>query len=212
MGQTRKTDNHDPAAKLALRRHFLRAYHPAGERHVLDCCQGGGLLWKQLEKEFPLDSYLGLDLKPKKGRLKLDSIRFLDQAGWTQNVIDVDTYGSPWKHWFALLRNAREACTVFLTLGLVKVGGGNFDRSLLPIIGLTLTKLELPNSLGVKVAALSVQAALTAPSAHGLRLVEIQEAPASPHARYFGVRLELPKSAPSRLPARPKAPRSPPGA
>lgn len=190
MGQTKKTDNHNPSGKLALRRHFLEAYHPAGRRQVLDCCQGSGLLWRTLEKDFPLEGYLGLDLKPKKGRLKLDSVRFLDQPGWAQNIIDIDTYGSPWKHWFALLRNCRHSCTVFLTLGLVKVGGGNFDRSLLPIIGLNLLKLELPNSLGVKIASLSIQAALSAPSAHGLRLMEAQEAPPSPHARYFGLRLE----------------------
>src|SRR6266576_3131176 len=112
-----KTDNTSPAAKLELRRYFLRAYHATEPIHVLDCCQATGFLWRTLRKEFPLASYWGLDLKPKKGRLKLDSVRVLAQPGWPQNVVDVDTYGSPWKHWTALLPHVTKPLTVFLTIG-----------------------------------------------------------------------------------------------
>jgi hypothetical protein len=93
-----KTDNHDPRAKLELRRYFLRKYHGDGLARVLDCCQGSGLLWGTLRQEFECESYWGLDLKRKPGRLSIDSSRVLAQPGWPQDVIDIDTYGSPWKH------------------------------------------------------------------------------------------------------------------
>lgn len=220
--ETKKTDNHNLPAKLALRRYFLRKYHARGQAeakasrrtessasarfsswyfaraessarptiHVLDCCQASGRIWSVLQNEFPVASYWGVDLKPKKGRLAIDSVKILDQPGWTQNVVDVDTYDSPWKHWFALLRNCRHDVTVFLTIGMVKVGGGNYDRALLASAGITFERLEIPNSLGARVSDLIIKHALTAESKHGLRPVEVLEAPNPGNARYFGVRLE----------------------
>jgi ubiquinone/menaquinone biosynthesis C-methylase UbiE len=61
-----KTDNHSPRVKLDLRRYFLKRYHAAGEPiRVMDCCQGSGVLWGQLRKEFDVAGYWGLDIKPK---------------------------------------------------------------------------------------------------------------------------------------------------
>jgi hypothetical protein len=120
-----KTDNANPASKLELRRYMLRKYHVNGDIRVFECCQGSGLLWGQLQKEFVLTSRWGVDLKPKAGRLKIDSVKVLAQPGLNANVIDIDTYGAPWKHWAALLPNITEDTTVFLTSGLVTMGGGS---------------------------------------------------------------------------------------
>src|SRR5436190_13053268 len=162
MSSSKKTDNHNLPAKLELRRYFLRKYHCIQENRpdVLDCCQATGRIWRTLF-EFPLAGYWGVDLKPKKGRLSIDSVKILDQPGWTQNVVDVDTYGSPWKHWFALLRNCKHPVTVFLTIGMVKVGGGNYDRTLLASAGITFERLEIPNSLGARVSDLIIKHALS---------------------------------------------------
>src|SRR5438067_975429 len=117
MSQT-KTDNHNAAAKLALRRHFLRQLAAQGEAiQVLDCFQGEGVMWKTLRSEFPVAGYWGVDVKPKKGRLKIDSARILEQSGWTQNVVDLDAYGSPWKHFQNLIATCQHSVTVFLTIG-----------------------------------------------------------------------------------------------
>lgn len=202
MGESKKTDNHNLAAKLALRRQLLHKYHAGESLQVLDCCQATGRIWSELRPEFRMGSYWGVDLKPKKGRLKIDSVRILDQPGWTQNVIDIDAYGSPWKHYFALLRHCAHSVTVFLTIGLVKIGGGNYDRALVPVLGLTFKRLELPNSLGARVGALALQHAITAPSSHGLHLVEALEASSDGNARYIGLRLEKSplKTPPSKPP------------
>lgn len=56
---TRKTDNSNLGAKLDLRRYFLRKYHGEEPAHVLDCCQGDGVIWARLRQEFPLASYWG---------------------------------------------------------------------------------------------------------------------------------------------------------
>jgi hypothetical protein len=195
---SRKTDNHNPNAKLALRRHFLNRYHlPAttikGQRdiRVLDCCQASGRLWGVLRREFAGVEYWGVDVRPKKGRLKIDSVRILDQPGVTQNVIDIDTYGSPFKHWFALLRNVRHSVTVFLTIGLVKIGGGNADSALLEALGLRFRTLKIPNTIGARIAETSVAACIARARDFGFEIAECREAPnAGGNARYIGVRLE----------------------
>jgi hypothetical protein len=112
----KKTDNHNPEAKLKLRRYFLEKYHADGNATVFDCCQGGGVMWDAIRRTHPVASYWGVDVKPKKGRLKIDSVRVLQQ-GVKQNVIDIDTYGSPWKHWMAILPKVKIPVTVFLTIG-----------------------------------------------------------------------------------------------
>lgn len=191
MAATKKTDNANPAAKLALRRYFIAKYHAAEKPvRVLDCCQGAGKIWAGLAREFPIQSW-GLDLKPRAGRLKIDSARVLAAGGWAETVIDIDTYGSPWTHWLNLLDTCAHPVTVFLTIGMLKVNGGNFDHSMLEIAGLNFKRLEVPNNLGVRVSELSVATALHAPSRHGLRLGEAMEAPnPGGSVRYLGLRLE----------------------
>src|SRR3954469_21082851 len=106
-------ENSHLKAKLDLRRHYLERYHAAGERRVFDGFQAKGLLWSILRKEFPLASYWGVDLVEKKGRIKVDSARVLAQPGWNANIVDLDAYGSPWKHWLGVLKNAERSLTVF---------------------------------------------------------------------------------------------------
>jgi hypothetical protein len=190
MKQT-KTDNHSPDAKLDLRRHFLRKLRDAGDPiRVMDCFQGSKLLWGQLESEFQIASYWGVDLKEKKGRLKLDSSRILEQEGWNQNVIDLDAYGSPWKHWRNLITTCKHNVTIFLTIGMVRIAGGNFDKAVLNLAGIEFRKMKLPNSLGVKLSARALDYALAAAELFKLHPVEILEAFPQNNARYIGIRLE----------------------
>lgn len=180
-----KTDNADPRAKLELRRYFLRKYHADSPPVVLDCCQGGGLLWKRLREEFPVASYWGVDLKPKKGRLKLDSVRILGQPGWPQNVVDVDTWGSPWKHWEALLPNLSQPITVFLTIGQWQMGT---DSKILEALG--IGGLKIPPGIAIRLHGIALSYCLTKSYGHALIMVEAVEALSAGSARYIGVRLE----------------------
>ncbi len=188
MAKTIKTDNHDPRAKLELRRHFLRKYHADDPPHVLDCCQGGGLLWQELRKEFPVASYWGVDVKPKKGRLKLDSVRILAQSGWPQNVVDIDTYGSPWKHWAAMLPNVARPLTAFLTIGQVQLGGCSLIKEAKE--ALELKDLRIPPAISAKLNQLAVPYLLAQSDWYGIIVTEALEAASSGNARYVGVRLE----------------------
>jgi hypothetical protein len=185
----KKTDNSNLAVKLTLRRHFLRKYHGDDPPNVLDCCQGDGVLWGKLREEFALAGYWGVDLKPKRGRLKIDSARILAQPGWTQNVIDLDTYGSPWKHWAALTPHVTRPTTVFLTVGLVQMGGGgmmsNQGRA-----AIGLGKLHVPTSILGKLHEFSLSYLLTSGCVSPTIIVEVVEATSLGNARYLGVRLE----------------------
>lgn len=186
MGEWKKTDNHAPERKLALRRYFLDKYHNATPPRVFDGFQGSGLLWSELRKSHAVKSYWGVDLKPKKGRLKIDSMRVLDQPGWAFDVVDLDAYGSPWKHWWALQRNLRGPVTVFLTVG--SAGFGGQDRSALSACGLGGLNIPIGMHAALRdfISETCVQTAL-----YGVSIVEIVESKnPGGNARYFGVRLE----------------------
>ncbi len=188
-----KTDNADPTAKLELRRYFLRKYHADSPPDVLDCCQGGGLLWRRLRDEFEVATYWGVDVKPKKGRLKLDSTRILAQSGWPQNVVDIDTYGAPWKHWEAMLPNVSQPTTVFLTIGQIVTGlVGRVPLEALAAIGLKDIRGLLPVSFHVKLSSRIVSYALARAYDYGIITIEAVEASSPNHrnVRYIGIRLE----------------------
>jgi len=187
MTRGTKTDNAFLFSKLALRRHLLKRHHSGGDIRVFDCCQGSGVIWKQLRKEFTVASYWGVDVKPKKGRLKIDSKRVVCQPGLNCNVIDIDTYGMPWDHWLGLLPNLVEPTTVFMTIGLVTMGGGgslsNSGRRILEIPD----DWPVPNAFTGGLLGIALHRFISMRGANGFRAVEAWESPEGPHARYIGV-------------------------
>ena len=191
MKHARKTDNAFLPGKLALRRHFLARYHTETPPRVLDCCAGGGVIWRQLRKEFELASYFPTDRKRTPGRVRiLDSARILALPGIREDVIDVDTYGLPWKHWTAILRNLSRPTTVFLTIGRVLMGGVvNLSRDEEEVLGLRFKRLRLPVACGGRLIGMATDHFLALPLRHGIRIVEAQEV-RSAHAQYVGLRLE----------------------
>lgn len=201
----KKTDNYNLPAKIALRRHFLLRYHACGPIHVLDCCQGGGVIWQLLRREFDVDTYWGVDVKHKKGRLKIDSTRILSQAGWPQNVIDIDTYGSPWKHWEAMLPNVRKPTTVFLTIGLVAIGDTPLTKEVKEAIG--LGDLEPPRAIVASLGTLAASYLLARCYDYDIMPLEAVEAhAAASHARYIGIRLAPQNERPEDQSGRPEHP------
>ena len=197
---TAKQDNSNLAAKLMLRRHFLEAYHADGSANVLDCCQGNGVLWARLRNEFRTAGYWGLDVKPSKGRLKLASERVLAQPGWPQNVVDIDTYGSPWALWLAMLPNVTKDTTVFLTVGRRGIANKNLtpksltdDEAKAIGFGIDLYRLggkQLQTYFGSKIAALADAYLLARLFEHDLEAVEAVEVVGGTATRYIGIRLK----------------------
>jgi hypothetical protein len=192
MPSKAKIDNHDPTAKLALRRDFLRRYHTAGA-DVVDCCAGQGVIWKKLREEFKVSAYLALDLKAKKGRLRIDSSQYLRLPGWRHDVIDCDVYGSPWRHWFAMLPNIKRPTTVFLTIGNNRVGTAGSMAMLsneeCDVLGWHF-KAKMPATLYSQIGKhLSIAYCLSAARRYGVEIVEAVEAIADGNARYVGVRV-----------------------
>ena len=120
MPKVTQRDSSDFRAKLALRRHCLRLWHPSEPLEVLDCCAGEQRVWGRLmeEPEFLVAHYTPLDKKHLRGTLSVDSARWLREVGTSANVIDIDTYREPWAHYQALAAGARRLpATVFLTVG-----------------------------------------------------------------------------------------------
>jgi hypothetical protein len=197
MGETKKTDNRNLDHRVALRAHFLRKYHTDGRPvRVLDCCQATGKIWLHLRKDFALDQYWGVDMVRRKGRLAVDSTRILKLRGWEANVIDIDTYGSPWKHWFRLLETAEQpAVSVFLTIGVLRICGGGCDREFLRGVGIDFKTLRLPPILGTRVGMNMLPAAIARARDFGFQIVDCLEAPSPPGqegraiVRYIGVHL-----------------------
>lgn len=195
------TDNKSLVVKLAVRRYFLHRYHAGEDRQagedrpdVLDCCQGEGKLWRILQREFDLAGYWGVDILARPGRLKVDSVEILARPGWPQNVVDVDTYGSPWKHWFAMLPNVRKPLTVFLTIGQRHEARVHLGREELDAIGLDIDMVRwISGPALLPLVRMATTFCLTAAYNHGLRIVEAREAYEKYmelRTRYIGVRLE----------------------
>ncbi len=186
----RKTDNAKLNSKLALRRYFLGKYHASkatGGTRVIDACCGDGVIWKALRAEgIELASYLGLDVQRKRGRLSMDSVRLLAQPGWQADILDIDTYGSPWKHYNAALPNVPGPLTVFLTIGQLRLAGT--DSTIPQALG--LGSLKPPRTILRRLHDLALRYCLTMCQDHDLALIEAIEAPRAPHARYIGLRLE----------------------
>ncbi|HEY7233877.1 MAG TPA: hypothetical protein VH539_06985 [Gemmatimonadaceae bacterium] len=188
LASDKREDNSDPSKKLQIRRHFLSRYHANTVPVVLDCCQAEARLWTTLRREFTV-KYWGVDRVGKRGRLTIDSVRLLAQPGLPYDVIDVDTYGSPWQHWTTLLPNLRRPTTVFLTLG--HVGGITaVDGAVLHALGLSRMRCPIPNALRWKLDALAVGACFAQALTRGLEVVEaVEVTPPAKNARYFGVHL-----------------------
>lgn len=181
------TDNGNLKAKLDLRRYFLGKYHADAPPRVFDACQGSGVIWTRLRSEFAVASYWGVDMKLAKGRLAVDSRRLL-AAGVPADVYDVDTWGSPWRHFEAILRTLKEAATVFLTLGNQNSTAMNPASMGAQILSLPP---HTPPVLAAKIARkIAVRYHLTRCYEYGTIPVEIIEAIGGRTARYFGLRLQ----------------------
>jgi hypothetical protein len=185
-------NNSNLPAKLELRRHFLRKAVGAGEAlRVFDGFQAEAVIWTALKKEFTLASYWGVDLLEKKGRLKVDSARVLAQPGWRENVLDLDAYGSPWKHWLNALTTSDHSLTVFLTLRSRKgIQRRPLTKAERAILGIPF-KL-LPPAIGSALSQVTDRWML-ARAWDRFEVTEALEALPSETARYFGLRLELRK-------------------
>lgn len=181
MGAFSKTDNHNLAAKLDLRRALLPKNEPL---RVLDCFAGSEAIWKQLRTEFAVEDYLALDVKQRKGRLKLDSARFVAEQTGDFNIIDLDAYGAPWDHFVSVLKWHRPLI-VFLTVGAV--GMKAQSKTALALAGIPpLTPIGMHSQLHDYIT----ESCLTAPLYHGFTIGRTLEAlnPGG-SARYFGMQI-----------------------
>ena len=143
-----KTDNGNIESKLVLRRHFLELYHAGSRPSVLDCCAGEQKIWKALRETYDVN-YLGLDKKGISGTLKMDSVDYLRRGhGSLFDVVDIDTYGSPFRHLAAFVRYMKKPATVFLTFGAKGVGR---------VHGEALTALGIDYPLPVAIAIAVVE-------------------------------------------------------
>ena len=89
------------------------------ELRVLDCCAGKGVIWDRLGTRWDVRVYVPIDIKPRRtGTIRADSRLVLQSWDISRfNVIDIDTYGEPWAHWFALAPRIVGPTAVFLTHG-----------------------------------------------------------------------------------------------
>jgi len=187
-----KTDNAALDAKLTIRRRMLSKYQGQGMPwKVLDCCAGSREIWKVLTREYACQ-YTGLDLKRRPGVLRMDSRRFLREAKEIcYDVIDIDTYGLPWKHYQLLCEKVSHACIVFLTVGQRMIGGGGrADTVAMQELGIK-PSWPIPNTLGALAHEKYLNICLAMPYRYGMVLTEVIESTVMVRAtRYYAVRME----------------------
>lgn len=187
----RQTDNTSPSNKLELRRYFLNKYHRDDFR-VFDACSGEGLLWSRLRQEYRCQ-YFGVDIKKFPGKLKVDSVRLLKIPGWKYDVIDIDTYGWPWKHWLEIIKNGRADVTVFLTSGSYRFGPGVGGIKYAGIVFPKWKSLNPPVDLLHRFDDYGFYKMLAEAYNYGWKIKEVQiieRAKGGLNLRYIGIRLE----------------------
>jgi hypothetical protein len=142
--------------------------------HVLDCCAGDGYLWRSVSGLFGGEvERLAFDLKAGKGRYRLDSRRFLSTGNLSRfDVIDIDTYGSPYEHLFAAFGNPTLADTVvvFFTDILVRIGGGSIQKKALEMVGLSFPGATLPKCFTAEIVRYTRSYVLKYPQRIGYRI------------------------------------------
>ena len=183
-----QTDNKFLGTKLLLRRHFLEKYHRGGAS-VFDACCGDQKIWSTLRRDYKV-SYFGADWK--KTKLRVNSARLCEDPAYAQfDIVDIDTYGSPWAHFFNLLPNVKKPITIFLTVGK----RGAFSRMRLPqvvceVIGLGGIK-NIPIAILQNInAEHGTDYALLHAQDFDLVYEEIKEAFPCTNARHLGLRLK----------------------
>lgn len=184
-------DNGNLDSKMALRRSFLRQHPKEGKPRirVFDACQVEGVMWGQLRSEFAC-SYVGVDVKPKRGRLRVDSALLLERPGWRYDVVDIDTYGQPWRHWSAVMRNGSGTMTVFLTIGEAAAGPrAPLSEDGLAALGLAKLKDVLPYGILHQLNDLVLDHIVARAELYGWTIERFAESPRGLKARYVGVRM-----------------------
>jgi hypothetical protein len=123
--KTIKTDNSSLKSKIELRELILCRFDE--DLRVVDACSGTRKIWSVLRDRHTIESYLPIDITGKKNSLKIDGKKFFHARNLNFNVIDIDIYGEPWEMFHrsldSLSASTKRVC-VFLTRGLVRIGGG----------------------------------------------------------------------------------------
>jgi len=127
MSHQTKTDNRRLDLKVQLRRHTLDQAQ-LGAIRVLELCAGEGAVWRTMRRHVKVADYVPVDIAPRlPGTLKGDVMdeRFLSAFDLSRfTVIDIDTYGEPWKPWRHVFERLTRKTVVFLTHGTVSSPAG----------------------------------------------------------------------------------------
>lgn len=151
MTEQIKTDNKNLDAKILdakilLRRRVLDEAKFA-EHRVLDLCAGEGVVWRTMRHHAKLDDYVPVDLAPRLPGTIVGDVkdeRFLSAFDLSRfNIIDIDTYGEPWKPWSFIQEHLRTPTAIFLTHGAVSTPGGSH------VSNFVLQRLGIPVSWNI---------------------------------------------------------------
>lgn len=193
--KTKQTDNYNLAGKVALRLHLLNRFHEQGVPRVFDACKGDGRIWKAVREEFKVASYWGTDLKPKAGTLKVDSRRVIGLLR-DADVVDIDTYGDPWEHWFTLLRDSepKRPMSVFLTHGAATSSGPmsahHMSKVAVESLGVVFRTMKPPVGLVGRLRPHVVEHCLGMAFRFGYVLTYLCAAEGHNLTNYYGARVE----------------------
>ena len=125
---------------------------------------------------------MGVDIKPIRGHLKIDSRKLLKANTGEFDVIDIDVYGSPLRYLDILLPLIKKQIILFLTFG--KVGGWGYDRIINNILGI---KFDIPPTIGASINSRFLEEILAGQINKFAKIIECRESPCSRNARYIGV-------------------------
>jgi hypothetical protein len=140
-----------------------------------------------------------LDIVPVEGTLTVDSKRYLNRE-LDYDVIDIDSYGSPFQHYNIALRNISKPTIFFLTYGSAGVGYSAISRATVELVNFfpdlcdfrfskTLIKGQIAApALLLKVTNVATEYHLAQAYKYGHEVDLCIFASPGPTAKYFGLR------------------------
>lgn len=193
MSPSNRTDNRDLRLKLAIRRWTIAAAGLGPDLRVLDLCAGEGHIWQVLRKEYRLSSYTPCDRNPRMpGTIKGDAERLVESFDLSLfDVIDVDTWGSPWEIWLRLSGRVRQRTAILLTHGTRGVAGSGPAMSLIELDALGIPRSwPIPKKVALNRIAAGALLAKGVRALNVLRIAKAETQQGGSHMCHYGLAVE----------------------
>jgi len=182
-----KVDNAFLCTKVNLRRNVIKKHFNKSSFNILNCCAAKNKVWRSLD-EFYNTSIIHLDLNPQfDGVIKCDANDYVQNNDLSKfDIIDIDTYGSPWDIFFNSIKSCTGTTVFFLTWGRTEKNLFNVPNIIKQTFNFPKSSKKGRNPL-CKYMEKNITSLLVRGYENGIFIKDVYEGFPQGNARYFGL-------------------------